>query len=97
MAVTVTASFPPLAGLALSTKGLMREIGLLARERIYRRTIASRDQYDVPFKDYSTSYAKAKAKEVGEGPVNLQLSGAMLNAMTIRSVTEDTVEIGFSS
>ena len=47
--VTVTANFGPLADLEFSTRDLMREVGLLARERIIRRTIAGRDENDNAF------------------------------------------------
>jgi hypothetical protein len=96
MPVRVTKTGPPLASLKLTTSALMREVGLLARERIVRRTIAGRDEDDQSFKPYSAGYAKEKAKELGGGAVNLQVSGAMLNAITITKVTDTSVELGFS-
>lgn len=75
----------------------MREIGLLARERIYRRTLSGVDQAGIAFRGYSRGYAIQKLKAVGRAsPVNLQLSGAMLNAMTVLEVTESTVTLGFN-
>ncbi len=97
MPVTVKVNFAPLADLPLTDRALMREIGLLARERIYRRTIAGRDVADLAFRPYAAGYALRKAKEVGPGPVNLQLSGAMLNAIVVDEVTENTVTLGFSA
>ena len=97
MGITVTKNFPPLAGLELTNRQLMREVGLLARERIYKRTLAGRDMHDNAFRPYSADYRAAKAREVGAGTVNLQLSGAMLNALVILEVTDDSVTLGFSS
>lgn len=74
----------------------MREVGLLARERIYRRTIAGRDQDDQPFKPYSAAYGALRAKEGLSTNVNLQVSGAMLNALRIVAVTETSVTLGFA-
>lgn len=95
--VTVKANFQPLKDLKLSTREVMREVGLLARERILRRTAAGIDQFDIPFRPYSAAYAKQKALELGGGRVNLQVSGAMLNAIQIIEVTDTTVTLGFSS
>ncbi len=78
---------------------LMREIGLLAREKILRRTASGVDSSGDPFKPYSEGYAKQKGKALGAsagGAVNLQASGDMLNALTITDVGDDFVEIGFN-
>lgn len=95
MGVRITRSFKPLRDMKLSTKDLMREVGLLARERVIRRTIAGQDQNGAPFQPYSAAYAIRKASEVGGGGVNLQLSGAMLNALTIIELTDTSVTLGF--
>lgn len=96
--VTVTVSGTPLSDIELSSEELMREVGLLARERIIRRTLSGLDVNDSGFDAYSPGYYKAKQKEVGvASPVNLQLSGGMLNAITIIEVTKNTVSLGFSS
>src|ERR1700680_2371841 len=97
MGVTVTRNFASLADFPLSTSSLMREIGFLARERILRRTIAGIDEHDQSFAPYSPAYAALKAKELGAGGVNLQVSGAMLNAIVLTEVTEKSVTLGFSS
>lgn len=97
MGVTVRANFKPLADFPLTTKELMREIGLLARERILRRTAAGLDQRDQAFAPYSPGYALAKAKELGPGLVNLQVSGGMLNAIVVTKVTDKSVTLEFSS
>jgi len=75
----------------------MREIGLMVRERILRRTAEGRDESDAPFAAYSPKYAQLKAKELGDTGVNLQVSGAMLGAITITAVTDRSVTLGFSS
>lgn len=97
MGVTVRVNFKPLADFPLSTTELMREIGLLARERILRRTAAGMDQNDAAFAPYSPGYALTKAKELGSAGVNLQVSGAMLNAIVVTKVTEKSVTLEFSS
>lgn len=73
----------------------MREVGLLAREIIRRRTISGISADGTPFAPYSKSYALAKAKALGPGPVNLTVSGAMLNALQVVEVTDTTVTLGF--
>lgn len=95
--VTIRRNFAPLVTLQLSTKALMREVGLLARERIIRRTIAGQDENEQRFAAYSPLYAARKAKELGGSGVNLQVSGAMLNAITIAEVTDTSVSLEFSS
>ena len=75
---------------------LMREIGLLARTRIYQRTIRGLDQADSPFQPYSPAYATSRAQAGLSSRVTLQVSGDMLNAMTLTEVTEDSVTIGFA-
>lgn len=95
--VTVVKTGRPLADLRLSSRDLMKEIGLLARERVIRRTVSGVDENDTRFKSYSPGYAAAKAREVGSASVNLQLSGGMLNAITIVELTDKSVELGFSS
>jgi hypothetical protein len=95
MPVIVTITGKPLTDIPLSSTELMREIGLLARERIVRRTIAGLDQDETAFAPYSPGYAMQKAKELGGFGVNLQVSGAMLNAIQITDVTEKSVTLGF--
>lgn len=97
MPVVITVKGQPLGDLPLTNEQLMREIGLLARERIVRRTLAGLDQDEARFAPYSAAYAAQKAAELGLGGVNLQVSGAMLNAIVITEVTSATVTLGFSS
>jgi hypothetical protein len=94
----------PLANIEFITADDMRELGLFFRERIIRRTIDGQG-VDGPFAPYSPGYAKAKAKALGAAAgnhVNLQVSGAMLNDITVtdaRGWFDDDgplVELGFS-
>lgn len=97
MKIEIKRNFPSLAKLQLTTPALMREIGLLARERIYKRTVSGRDEHDESFTPYSRSYAAKKGGELGTSSVNLQVSGAMLNAMRVTHVTENSVDIEIAS
>ena len=92
----ITRNFGPLDAIKLTNKDLMREVGLLVRERIVRRTRQGISTDGAPFKPYTASYRRQKTAELGEGPVNLTVSGSMLNDITITSVTDDEVELGFS-
>lgn len=96
MSVKVERNFPALDQLALTTADDMREIGLLARERIYRRTVSGVDANGEPFEPYSPAYAKQKSAALGTTGVDLQVSGNMLNHMTIVDVTEDSVTLGWN-
>lgn len=96
MAVAVRKNFKPFAQLKLTTKAVMKDVGLLARERIVRRTLAGTDAAGAAFRRYSPGYARRKARELGPGGVNLQVSGDMLNAITITELTDDSVTLGFT-
>lgn len=97
MPVTIQRNFGPLDELPLTTRELMREVGLMARETIRRRTATGRDVQGQAFAAYSAGYAKRKQAETGSARVNLELSGGMLNAMTLAEVTDDSVTLAFSS
>lgn len=92
MSVKVERNFPALDEIALTTADDMREIGLLARERIYRRTVSGIDADGQPFAPYSEAYAKAK----GSSRVDLQVSGNMLNHMQVVDVGDDSVTLGWN-
>ena len=94
--MAVARNFPPLALIKFTDRAVMREVGLLVRERIVRRTRAGTSTDGKTFQPYSSGYAARKKKELGAGKVNLTLSGAMLNDITIVSVTDDSVTLGFS-
>jgi hypothetical protein len=89
--VTVTRNFS-LDAFALTTADDMRELGLMAREQIVRRTLGSRDVENAPFAPYSPEYAKAK----GSSFVNLQVSGNMLNDLGITALDDDSVTLGWT-
>jgi hypothetical protein len=73
--------------LELITAEDMREIGLLQREAIYRRTIAGIDANGRAFAPYSLPYEAEKRDALGSAtPVNLQVSGNMLNHMQVVEV-----------
>lgn len=93
--ISITRNFESLVDLKFVTAADMREIGLLARERIIRRTIAGTDATGAPFAPYSAGYAELKGRAVGGGGVNLQLSGNMLNHLQIVEVTETSVTLGW--
>jgi hypothetical protein len=65
MPVTVNLTGDRFSEIPLSTVDLMREVGLLARERILLRVADSRSTDGSPFAPYSAAYAARKAKEVG--------------------------------
>lgn len=99
MGLTITRNFGRLDHLELVTKDDMKQIGLLARERIVRRTLRGIDAAGLPFRAYAARYAKQKAAALGAGPVNLQVSGAMLDDLTIVDVggwPDPFVELGWT-
>lgn len=93
--VTISRNFTSLADLKLVTAADMREIGLLARERIVRRTLRGVDAHGAAFAPYSDGYAKQKAQLGGAAVVNLQLSGNMLSHLQIVQVSENSVTLGW--
>jgi hypothetical protein len=95
--MSVTRNFGALDKIPLTDKAIMRDVGLMARERIVRRTRQGQGTDGAPFAPYSAGYAETKGKELGRGKVNLTVSGAMLNDITILEVTADTVTIGYKS
>ncbi len=96
MGVTTRQAGGRLQDLVLTDRDTMREIGLLARERIVRRTLSGQDENDGGFAPYSAAYAALKAKELGSAtPVNLQVSGRMLQGIVIIDLTENSVTLGF--
>jgi hypothetical protein len=95
MSVTVRRNFGPLRDIPLAGKELMHEVGLLARERIVRRTVAGEDSRGYAFRRYSDSYAQQKHKALGNSSVDLQVSGNMLRAIANLEETDTKVVIGF--
>ncbi len=94
--MSVTRNFGPLDQIQLTTKAIMREVGLLARERVVRRTRQGQTTEGSPMQPYSAGYAARKAKELGSTQPNLTVSGAMLNDIILTDVQDDEVTLGFS-
>ncbi len=96
MPVTVTSNFH-VGDVRFSNERIMREVGLLARETIRRRTARGISADGLPFAPYSLGYIKQKAKQLGSAAqVNLTVSGAMLNALQIVETTRNTVTLGLA-
>lgn len=102
--VSVTRDFGNLADLQLVTAEDMRQVGLLIRERIVRRTLSGLNAAGQAFTPYSPGYAEAKGKALGAAAganVNLQVSGNMLNQITIIETRADrdeaSVTLGWTS
>lgn len=74
----------------------MREVGLLLRERVVSRTRSGVDVRGNGFRGYSADYAEQKAAELGAGPVNLTVSGNMLNDITLLETTTKSVSLGWA-
>lgn len=73
------------------------EIGQSLATRILRRTRSGVDAAGTTFHAYSAGYARRKAREVGAGPVNLTLSGQMLNDLRVMATSTHGCELGFST
>jgi hypothetical protein len=75
----------------------MREIGLLARELIIRHTLAGVDEDGNAFVPYSPGYEAQKRAALGSAaPVNLQVSGNMLNHLVVTEVADNKVTLGWN-
>ena len=103
MGITIRQNFAEFPS-RLLTRDTMREMGLLARETILRRTAAGKDKDGKPFAPYSLDYAQQKQDALGTGGTpDLTVSGRMLGDLAIMdySVTSDggkgVVKLGFTS
>jgi len=94
--IAVSRNFGPLTAVELLTREDFAAIGRLARERIVRRTQQGRDEHDRSFVPYTPEYAAQKAALGTSAGVNLQLSGQMLNAITVEPDAKG-VTLSFSS
>jgi hypothetical protein len=94
--ISITRNFSSLPDLKLVSKEDMREIGLLARERIITRTLRGQSVDGGAFAPYSAGYADLKRSAAGTSQVNLQVSGNMLNQMGIVDLTDDSVTLGWT-
>lgn len=96
MSVRITRDFPRLTELRLTTREMMREIGDLAKETIIRRTRAGQGTKGALL-PYSAGYAKVKAAELGSAsPVDLTVSGDMLDSLEIVEVDDRSVTLGWT-
>jgi len=94
--VSIVRDFPHLTSIEVITRDDFREIGLLARETIVARTLRGVDAQHVPFAPYSERYAEQKQAALGTSAVNLQVSGNMLNQITIVDVDDESVTLGWN-
>lgn len=98
MSIKVTKNFGKLADLPLSSESVIRELLLLARERVIRRTLAGQSSEGGAFRPYSPGYLTAKREALGgSGQPNLQVSGRMLQDIAITAVSATRGELGFKS
>lgn len=98
--VRVTKNFRPLGDLQFITREDMAALGQELILRIRQRTAAGVDAEQRPFAPYSPKYAEQKGATVFGAVasalrVNLELTGAMLGAMTVTDVTDTSVTLGF--
>lgn len=85
----------PLDQIELTTKEMMREVGLQMRERIVRRTRQGQG-VNGPLAPLSERYAEQKAKALGTSQPDLTVSGNMLNDITIVDLTDESVTLGWN-
>jgi hypothetical protein len=88
--ISVKRNFGSLVDLEFVTTDDMRQIGILLRERIVRRTRQGEGP-DGPFDPLSPRYADQKQKALGTSSPDLTVSGNMLNDITITEVESDGI------
>jgi hypothetical protein len=91
VSINVSRTFGDLAQYITVPADDMREIGLLLRERITRRTIGGKDVNGAAFQPYSAAYAVQK----GSTHVDLTVSGNMLNHLQVVSAEDNKVTLGW--
>lgn len=97
MPVRVTTNFTVGDRVEFTNEQIMREVGLLARDLIRRRTQRGISADGSAFTPYSPQYRTQKQQQLGKSsPVDLTVSGGMLNALQIVEVTKTTVVLGFT-
>jgi hypothetical protein len=94
----MTVSRPRSVPKRLVTSALLRDIADLMIERIVTRTQAGQSVSGGGFQGYSESYKKQKAKYrgTGSGSPDLTLTGDMLNAVVVQTLSDRSVTIGFA-
>lgn len=76
----------------------MREVGDLAVRMIVTRTRSGKDVTGAAFQPYTPGYAERRAKEGHPAsPVNLTVSGRMLNDLAVMKTGPGRVTLGFRS
>ena len=84
MGVLVRNRVGNLRGVVQTTTADMKDLGLLARERILLRTRQGKDADGAKFAPYSPAYAEQRSKEgLSRANVTLELSGQMLNSIQV--------------
>lgn len=73
-----------------------RAVGEIARARIVERTRRGSPPEGEDWPAYSDAYRELKAKELGGGPVNLTVSGEMLNNLRVIDATAKSVTLGWA-
>lgn len=97
MGATVRIAKIDFAGMASIPADVMKDAGELAGRLIRTRTQQGKDKDGQPFVAYTPAYAEQKTKELGGGPVNLTVSGRMLNDMGVSDAGINRVSLGFRS
>ena len=95
MSVTILRNFPDLRSFVFLNKDDWGAIGRVQRERIIDRTKAGRDVEGRAFQGYSPSYIQQLQKEGLGTAVDLEVSGAMLQAIVVEP-DADGVTLRFS-
>ena len=80
-------------GKAITNKNILSLLAVRIKDGIRLRTLSGKDIDGNAFAKYSAKY---KAKE-GKTAVNLMLTGNMLNSMTQKVISNDTVQIFFTN
>lgn len=96
MPATVRVTLPNFSA-SLVDAAVMKDVGDLAVRMIQTRTRGGQDAEGNAFVAYTPAYAERKAKELGPGPVNLTVSGRMLNDLAVTDAIPGKVSLGFRS
>lgn len=96
MGIVVRKNFVRLRDIKLVTREDMFQLGGQIINRITARTNMGIGADGQRFAPYSAAYAKQRATNgLGTSRVDLNVSGEMLNAMTVEEVTDTRVVVGF--
>lgn len=96
MSIRVRRNFPRLDKLVAPDRGIIRDLLLLTRERIIRRTLSGRDESGNSFRPYAASTKRQRARRgKSTSTVNLQDTNTMLGGIAILQVTARRGRLGF--